>query len=380
MSVKGFRDIEEKEASKRIAIRKIIENIFQLYNFQPVETPIIEYEKFVKGKNTGDDVISDVFKLKDKGKRKLALRYEFTFQLQRLAKNKKLPYRRYQIGPVFRDEPVTGNRWRQFTQCDADIIGSEVRDEAEILKLISEIFKKLKIKFTININNRRLLNEILDEQGIKNKDKQAVIREIDKLDKLPLNEVKKNLKKYKADSLILVFKKPESFFKKYEAYSEILELKKACNKFGVEVKFQASLARGLSYYTGTVFEVKSSLKETIAGGGSYLVNNQQATGIAFGLDRIELLTKIKDGKKSILIISIGQDKKAIVLADKIRKKAIPVQIYYGKPSKGLEYANSYKIPYVIFLGKQEIKKKKLKLKDMKSGKEKLISEKQLKTL
>src|SRR3989344_4114163 len=121
-TAKGFRDIED--ASKRIAIRNIIENIFQLYNFKAVETPIIEYEEFVKGENQNDEAISDIFKLQDKGKRDLALRYEFTFQLKRLAKNKKLPYKRYQMGPVFRDEPVTGNRWRQFTQCDADIIGS----------------------------------------------------------------------------------------------------------------------------------------------------------------------------------------------------------------------------------------------------------------
>jgi len=165
---KGFRDIE---SDKRNQVKEIIERTFQVYNFQAVETPIIEYEEFVKGENPDDEAISDIFKLQDKGKRKLALRYELTFPLKRLAKNKKLPYRRYQIGEVFRDEPITGNRFRQFTQCDADIVGSTIKDEAEILKLISEILNKLKIKFIININNRKLLNEILDENNIKNKEK-----------------------------------------------------------------------------------------------------------------------------------------------------------------------------------------------------------------
>jgi len=138
-TVKGFRDIE---SDKRTAIRNIIEKTFKSYNFQAVETPIIEYEEFVKAGNEGDEAVSDIFKLQDKGKRKLALRYEFTFQLKRLAKNKKLPYRRYQIGEVFRDEPVKSGRFRQFTQCDVDIIGSTIKDEAEILKITSEIFEK----------------------------------------------------------------------------------------------------------------------------------------------------------------------------------------------------------------------------------------------
>ncbi len=372
-AVKGFKDYTGESAIKRAEIRKIIEETFILYGFEPAETPVIEYEEFVKAGNMGDEAISDVFKLTDKGERRLALRYEFTFQLKRLAKNKKLPFRRYQIGPVFRDEPVGGARWRQFTQCDADIVGSTVKNEAEILALISDILNKLKIKFTINVNNRKLLNEILD----KIKDKEAVIREIDKLDKLTLSEVKDNLKKYNADSLLQVLKKPESYFKKYSSYKEIDELKKACSNYNIKVNFQPSLARGLAYYNGNVFEVKSSIKETIAGGGSFLVNNIQSTGISFGLDRLELLAKIPQDNKKILIISIEQDKKAISLANKLRKQRNSCSIYYGKPTKALDYANSYNFPYVIFLGKEEAKKGKIKLRDMKSGKEKLVSEKEL---
>ncbi len=373
--VKGFRDIE---AEKRTAIKNIIESIFKGYNFQSFETPIIEYEEFVKGNNQNDEAISDIFKLQDKGKRKLALRYEFTFQLKRLAKNKKLPFKRYQIGSVFRDEPITSGRFRQFTQCDVDVVGSTIKDEAEILKIVSEIFNKLNIKFIIQVNNRKLLNEILQELKINEKDKLDVIKEIDKLDKLSEKEIRKNLRKYNAEKILSVFKKPEKYFEKYNAYQEIKELKKYCKIFGVKIIFQASLARGLSYYNGTVFEVKTKeIKETLAGGGSYLINGIQSTGIAFGLDRLELVSNLDIKEKKILIISINQDKKAIQIVDKIRKLGTSCSIYYGKPRKGLDYANSYNIPYVIFIGDEEVKKKKIKLKNMKSGKEKLISEKSL---
>ena len=127
-TVKGFQDFSGKEAEKRTEIKKILVETFESFGFAPAETPIIEYEEFVKGNNSQDEAVSDIFKLKDKGKRNLALRYEFTFQLKRLMQNKKLPYKRYQIGPVFRDEPISANRFRQFTQADIDIVGSSEKE------------------------------------------------------------------------------------------------------------------------------------------------------------------------------------------------------------------------------------------------------------
>jgi histidyl-tRNA synthetase len=167
-TVKGFKDYTGELALKRAKIKFLIERTFQLYNFNPIETPVIEYEDFVIT-NPEDEAVSDRYKLQDKGSRKLALRYEFTFQLKRIAQNKKLPLRVYQIGPVFRDEPVSSNRSRQITQCDADIIGSNIKDEAEILKVFSDILKQLNIQFEIFINNRKLLNEILEDLKINNK-------------------------------------------------------------------------------------------------------------------------------------------------------------------------------------------------------------------
>ena len=130
-TVKGFKDYEGEDAIKREAIRKIIVDTFTRYGYSPVDTPIIESRQFVQGDNTDDEAVSDIFRLKDKGDRDLALRYEMTFPLKRLMQGKKLPYKRFAVGPVFRDEPVSGNRVRQFVQCDIDTVGSTVKDEAE---------------------------------------------------------------------------------------------------------------------------------------------------------------------------------------------------------------------------------------------------------
>src|SRR3989338_2768568 len=253
-SIKGFKDYTGEEAKKRAEIKKILVETFEKYGFEPAETPVIEAEEFVRGENANDEAVSDIYTLEDKGKRKLALRYEFTFQLKRLMQNKKLPYKRYQLGEVFRDEPVSSNRFRQFVQSDIDIIGSTIKDEAEILALTKEVLERLGIKFVIYIGNRKLLNELLEQYEIDLKNREFVLREVDKLDKLSEKEVKENLKKYRAEKILSVLNGKESSFKIYKSYEEIKELKKYCKYYNIDVKFLPSLARGLSYYNGNVFE------------------------------------------------------------------------------------------------------------------------------
>ncbi len=369
-TIKGFKDKTGKEAEKAAFIREVVKQTFEKYNFQEAETPIIEDEKFVKGENQNDEVISDIFKLQDKGKRNLALRYEFTFQLKRIAQNQKLPFKRFQIGAVFRDEPVSGNRLRQFTQCDIDTVGANIKDEAEILAATKEILNALKIKSVIYVNNRKLLNEILEEQGIKNKSE--VIKELDKLDKLPVLEVKENLRKLNAEKILSVLKKPKESFRKYKSFSEIEELVKYCKYYGLDVVFSPFLARGLSYYTGSVFEIKSDIKETICGGGTYKIGDVIATGISFSIERLMLVTKVLIDIDKILVVSLNQDKKAISLAKSLRRKGKNTSVYFGKPSKALAYANSYGIKKVILVGAKEVKVRKFKIKDMKTGKEKSL--------
>lgn len=373
-TVKGFKDIEGKEAEKRLEIQKILIEEFEKYGFEPAETPVIEYEEFVKGENTNDEAVSDIFKLKDRGERALALRYEFTFQLKRLALNKKLPYKRFQLGPVFRDEPIGQNRFRQFTQCDVDIIGSTIKNEAEIISLVSNILRKINVKNTIFVNNRKLLNEILESQGIKNKE--AVIREIDKIDKLPEKEIKENLKKFNAEKIINILKNKEDYFEKYSSYKEIQELKKYCQYYKIKIQFQPFLARGLSYYNGNIIEISSDIKKTICAGGSYLVNGIQSTGMSFGLDRLAIVSKLEVNPKKVLVVSIDEDKKAIELAENLRNN-ISCSLFFGKPGKALEYANAKSFDYALLIGDREVKNKKYTLKDMKSGKETNLSEKEL---
>jgi len=371
--VKGFRDFSGEEARKIAEIKKIITGVFEAYGFEPVETPIIEQEEFVKGSDSGDEAVSDIFKLQDKGKRNLALRYEFTFQLKRLAKNKKLPYKRYQIGEVFRDEPVSANRLRQITQCDVDTIGSTIKDEAEILALTNELFEKLGVKPIILINNRKLLNEILDDVGLKEKDKKQVLREIDKYDKIGEKQVRTNLKKLKAEKIIDVLKQGEKYFKKFPTYKEIISLMEYCKIYGIKPLFAPTVVRGLSYYNGNVFEVKAKgIRETLAGGGSYMFNGVQCTGISFGVERVSVVADIRYDKEKTLVISLGQDKEAIKLAQRLRAQGKTASIYYGKPSKALDYANSYGFGKVIFVGEKEVKAGKFKVKDMKTGKESVL--------
>jgi len=369
-TVKGFKDYTEEEAMKKAEIKKLLVGTFENYGFEPAETPIVEYEEFVKGENEKDEAVSDIFKLRDKGNRALALRYEFTFQLKRIANNKKLPYRRYQIGEVFRDEPVSSNRFRQFTQCDIDVVGSSIKDEAEILTITKEILTNLGVEPIILVNNRKLLNEILESEKIKERDREKVLVEIDKFGKISEDEIKKNLKKYKAENVLKVLKKGESYFKKFPAYKEVLELIAYCLYYKVKILFSPTIIRGLSYYNGNVFEVKAKgIRDTIVGGGSYNINGIQSTGISFGLERLSTLSKLKKTEKRILVLSINEDKKAIELAQKLRKSGKNVIILFGNPSKALNYANSKGINEVIFVGKEEVKKKKYKIKNMITGKE-----------
>ena len=332
----------------------------------------------MRGENVNDEAVSDIYKLIDKGNRKLALRYEFTFQLKRLMIGKKLPYKRYCIGPVFRDEPTTGNRFRQFVQCDIDTVGSTVKEEAEVLAVVNRVLTNLGIDFVIYINNKKLLNEILEGENIEKMNWENVIKEIDKMDKMDKKIIYNNLKQYNAENLIEVFEKPIEFFKKYESYKEIEELIKYCDYYGININFLPSLARGLSYYNGSIYEIKTKeMKESITGGGSFMFNGIQSTGISFGLDRLSKLAKIENKKEEIMIISIAQDEQAINITESLRKIGKDIIFSSEKISKALDYANAKKIEKVMIIGEDEIKKKKVKIKDMKSGNEKFVSIKDL---
>lgn len=395
-TAKGFRDYLPPESSKKEAVKKVIERTFQLYGFAPVETPLIEFEELMRSDTLGeqDEAVSDRFRLKDRAGRNLGLRYEFTFQLARIFKqnpNIKLPFKRYQVGQLFRDEPIGPGRFRQFTQCDADIVGDgTISADAECLALVGDILEKLGIEnVEIKVNNRKLFAAIVESVQIN--DKVMVMRELDKIDKIGEDTVKMNLKKY-ADSnqILTLFKLLEknlAFFKEnaFDGANELLELQKKCKMRGVNIIFDPFLIRGLSYYTGNIFEIKESGKPTIAAGGrydkvvgKYLNREIPAVGVSFGLERITELAKIAPLQiPQLLIISIGQEQESLSLAKRLRVEDVSCVVYTDKIGKAMEYANAQNIPFVLFLGDEEVEKKKVKIKDMKSGEESFITEKQL---
>lgn len=398
-TVKGFRDYLAPESLIRDKLKKIAEKNFKLYGFQPIETPLVEFDELMRSDsiNGEDEAIADRFRLKDKGGRNLGLRYEFTFQLARIFKlnpNLKLPFRRYQIGENFRDEPIRLGRFRQFTQCDIDIVGDPtVNADAECIAVASDILNELKVKeFEIRVNNRKLMDEIVN--SVKIKETKQVMKELDKLDKIGEDDVKANLRKY-ADStqILTLFKLMEKdieFFTKnmFEGATELADLISACEEYGIKVKFSPSLVRGLSYYTGNIFEFVVNKTSVFGGGryddlvGKYLGRQIPAVGISFSLESMmalfeEEISKLKlDSIPEVIIASINKDKDARKLAKKLRKASISCMIMQGA-GKSLEYANSQSTPFVLFIGNEEVQSKKYKLKEMKSGKEQELTEKQL---
>jgi histidyl-tRNA synthetase len=402
-TVKGFQDYLPPKSIRRAQIKKIVEKVYRLYGFQPIETPLVEYDELMRPDTLPgeqeDEAISDRFRLKDRAGRNLGLRYEFTFQLARILKlnpTLKLPFKRYQIGEQFRDEPIRVGRTRQFTQCDIDIIGDKsIQAEAECIAVVMQILSELNIEATVCINNRRLIEAIVESCELTGK--KQVFREIDKLEKIGEDLVKMNLKKYgDTNQVVTLFKllqKESTFFEKnkFEGATEVKALMQATKEYGIECVFKPSLMRGLSYYTGNIFEITlKDGKTALSGGGrydqtvgKYLNREIPAVGLSFSLEALmglceEQLASLPLPPPALVqLISIQQDKAIFKLAKKLRAAAIPTNLLADKPGKCLEYANASGIPYAVFIGEDELKKKKCKLRDLKTGIEEELTEKQL---
>lgn len=394
-TVKGFQDYLPPQSLKRVAVKAVIEKYFRLYGFAPIETPLIEFDELMKSDNLEgeDEAISDRFRLKDRGGRNLGLRYEFTFQLARIFKqnpNMKMPFRRYQIGENFRDEPIGAGRFRQFTQCDVDIIGdNSINSDAELLAMAADILGELGIEAEIQVNNRKLINAIIESVQITNV--KQTMRELDKLEKIGEDQVKSNIRKYAdANQVLTLFKLLEKDLKffldnAFDGAEELKELAEKCQAYGINLKLNNLMMRGLSYYTGNIFEIVVPGKISIGGGGRYdkvvgkfVKRDIPAVGISFGLDRVTEIANVSiPSQASVTLISINQDKNTIKIAKKLRKENISCIVISDKPGKALEYSNALAIPYAVFIGDIEVSKKKFKLRDLGTGKEKELTEKQL---
>ncbi len=399
---KGTRDVNIEEKIQVNRIIKIITEVFEKYGFNPLQTTILEkYETLAAKYAGGSEILKETFKLKDQGKRNLGLRYDLTVPLARyiaMNPNLKMPFKRYELGQIFRDGPIKTGRYREFTQLDADTVGSNsMLADAEILAIASEAFSRLNLKFIIRVNNRKILDAILESFKIPPEKRETMILSIDKLDKIEVSGVKKELREKgfkNIDNLLnLIFTNDLNDVKKKikddSGIKEINELLKCSKLLNVKnLQVDISLARGLAYYTGTIFEVylkNSEIKSSIAAGGRYnkmignFIGNKEipAVGISFGINVIKDAVKENKNKSitEFYLIPINTLEKSLGILTKLRQNNLKCDIDLNNRgiTKNLEYASKYEIPYVIIIGKDELKQNKIRLRDMKTGKEKLVT-------
>jgi histidyl-tRNA synthetase len=412
---KGTRDFLPEDKIVRDKIVASLKEIFELYGYNPLETPALElYDTLASKYAGGAEILKEVYTLTDNAERKLGLRYDLTIPFARvIAMNPEIkkPFKRYQIDRVWRDGPIKLGRYREFWQCDVDVVGiKSVRVDAELISLASTFFKKLGLDVTIFVNNRKLLNAMLDFAGVKKELQESVILSIDKLKKIGVDGVRKELeeKGIPDDSIAKalgifnigesennkIIEKLDQFLTNKEGIEEIKELLKYCELFGAKnVQLNISLARGLSYYTGTVLEVfmnDESMSSSLAGGGRFdkmigmfLGSTEEvpAVGMSFGLDVITDVLKLKnivETRKSVAdvyIIPLNTTEECIKIMSTLRNEGIKcdMDLIGRNIKKNMEYANKLCIPYVIIVGENELKEDKVNLKNMTTGDQKMLT-------
>lgn len=405
-NVKGGYDFLPKEQKIRNYINEVLKETFMEYGYGSIETPILCYlDMLVDKYDENNDLLKEIYKLSDQGGRELGLRYDLTVPFAKfIALNKNnisMPFKRYEIAKVFRDGPVKVGRDREFTQCDADVVGIEGQFiEAELLSLYINAFKKLGIDIIIKYNNRNLMRGLIKETGVSEEQISKVITILDKMNKITEEELRTYLieiaiENEQIDKLLMLFKMDVDKIKDMLKDStneeltlgikEIDTLKGYLEKlgYGEICKVDLTLARGQDYYTGNVFEVydKSGyLTSSIGGGGRYdkmvteYINDGEvypAVGISFGLTSIYEILKTRDDFKNtsdikFYIIPMGVDMEALSLANTLRSYGynVDVEMKGRKLKKSLDFANRENIPYVIIVGEDEVKSGKVTVKDM----------------
>ncbi len=414
MNVKGTRDFLPEEMILRQQVLEKIRNAFETFGFQPLETSALEtWEVLSKKGAGGDEILNETYNFKDKGDRMIGLRYDLTVPLARVIAdnpNLPLPFKRYQIGNVWRYGDVAKARFREFLQADIDIVGSESSlADAEVIACAIECFNALGLKeFYVRLNNRKTLNEILKLSKVNENKFSDVLRSIDKLDKIGMDEVVKEIESKgiskdsikKVLSYIKIKGEPEKVFKEIEDLECVSELKEIISylklmKLDSKVKIDLSLARGLDYYTGPIFEVfaEQDIGSIAAGGrydkmiGLFLGRDIPATGISLGIERIievmkerKMLEEVKS-KTKVFVISVNDKFRDNVLeiVQTLREKSVKTDydLRSRSLSKQLEYASSLGIPFTAIVGEKELKENSVKLRNMRTGKEEMIKIKEL---
>uniref|UniRef100_UPI0040254D82 histidine--tRNA ligase n=1 Tax=Prevotella sp. TaxID=59823 RepID=UPI0040254D82 len=436
---KGTRDFGPVEMAKRNYIFDTIKEVYALYGFQQIETPAMETLQTLMGKygeegdkllfkilNSGDymNKVSDedlhslnslklAAKLCEKG-----LRYDLTVPFARYVvqhrEELQLPFKRYQIQPVWRADRPQKGRYREFYQCDADVVGSDsLLNEVELMQIVDTVFTKFGVRVCIKINNRKILTGIAEVIGEAEKIVDITVA-IDKLDKIGLEKVNEELRndgiseeaieklqpiislsgsnEEKLEVISQVLAGSETGLKGVEETRFILDTLKAVG-LNNEIELDLTLARGLNYYTGAIFEVKAldTPMGSITGGGRYDnltgifgLPGLSGVGISFGADRIydvlnalDLYPKEAVNSTQVLFINFGETETAYCLpiVGKLRQAGIRSEIFpdKAKMKKQMSYANAKNIPFVVLAGENEMAAGKVTLKNMESGEQTLVT-------
>lgn len=414
MNVKGTFDYLPKDMKIRNQITDTLRKNFDLYGYAPIETPIINYYDLLSYKYDKDaEILSEIYKLTDQGERNLGLRYDLTVPFCKVVamnKNLTLPFRRYEIGRVFRNGPVKLGRTREFYQCDIDVVGIDNRlIEAEQISMAIKIFKDLGIDAVVKYNNRKLMSGLILYTEIEEEKINKVIGIIDKIEKVKKEELYDlltdiEIPKEKIDKLLDLFTKNLSYYKKIskennliqEGILELEELNEYLIALGIidNCKFTPTLARGLSIYTGVVFEFYDKEKRVtsaIGGGGRYnkiITNfiddgtNYPAIGLSFGLEPIYVILKEMNKANRLIdiyMVPLDTNIETLNLANTLREQGYRVLIEMNKKkiSKCFEYAERENIKYIMIIGENEITSNIFKIKDMEEKKEYSIKKEEL---
>lgn len=440
---KGTRDFGSIEMSRRNYIFDTIRKVYAQYGFQQIETPAMENLSTLMGKY-GDEGDKLLFKILNSGEfmkgvtpeqltedspNKLAarlcekgLRYDLTVPFARYVVQHRdeltLPFRRYQIQPVWRADRPQKGRYREFYQCDADVVGSDsLLNEVELMQIVDTVFSKFGIRVCIKINNRKILTGIAEMIGQADKIVDITVA-IDKLDKIGLDNVNDELRQAgiaeeaieklqpiiqlsgtneeKLSTMRSVLAESETGLKGIEEVSFVLSTLEGLGLKN-EMELDLTLARGLNYYTGCIFEVKALDVQigSITGGGRYDnltgifgMPGISGVGISFGADRIydvlnqlELYPQSVSTTTKVLFVNFGQAESAYCLPvlSRLRQADVACEIYpdAAKMKKQMQYANAKHVPYVVIVGETEMQEGKFTLKDMQSGEQSLLTANEL---
>ena len=409
-TLKGFRDFLPLEARKRQYVVNILQEVFTSYGFEPLETPVLEYEEILAGKY-GDEGDQLMYRFKDRGERNVAMRYDQTVPLARVVAQFQnelpTPFKRYQIQNVWRAENTQKGRYREFLQCDIDTVGidSPLAD-AEIIATAAAALEKLGFEnYKIIINDRRVFSELVAQNKVSQDEMSFAVVAVDKLKKIGEEGVikeliSKGLSEERAKEVFTLIRNQEET----DALRDITEYLKSFRFDKAKFKFDPTLARGLNYYTGVIFEIEIEgyAVGSICGGGRYnnligMFSNQQfpAVGCAFGFDRLIEAMEAQQlfpndlalSSTEVLVTIFTNDlkEKSLEVCALLRSNNFNAEIYLGEIKdknpleKQLKYANQKNIPYVVIIGSEEAEKNMVTLKNMQTREQKQLSVDQLLT-